>query len=269
MSVRRHRLYNDMASLWPLVSPPSDYAHEAAAVRRLLFRIKPTLRRHGTQAPSLLELGAGGGHLLHHLTDHFDITAVDLSPSMLRLSRRLNPSVTHHVGDMRSIRLGKKFDVVLVHDAISYMLTPTDLTRLFRTARAHLKPGGLLVLMPDYIRDTFPGHDLAHDHHTDGNKDITTVSLVHDPDPNDSTFELVMLFLIRSVKARGSGTRTAIDRHTCGLFSLKTWQRLLKESGFHARVFTCGTGGAWHESPANGKTARREGGVLLLASRMS
>lgn len=269
MSARRHRLYSDMASLWPLVSPPSDYAHEAAAVHRLLTRVQPALRRRGDDRPTLLELGAGGGHLLHHLTDHFGITAVDLSPAMLRLSRRLNPNVSHHLGDMRSVRLRRRFDVVLVHDAVSYMLTPTDLTRLFRTARAHLKPGGQLVLMPDYIRDTFPGHDLAHDRHADGNKDITTVSLVHDPDPDDSTFELVMMFLIRSTKARGGRTRTVIDRHTCGLFPLQTWQRLLKKAGFRARLFTCGTGGVWRESRANEKTARREGGVLWLASLSS
>lgn len=48
---------------------------------------------------------------------------MDLSSRMLEHSRRLNPDGRHHLGDMRTIRLDSVFDAVLIHDAISYMLT--------------------------------------------------------------------------------------------------------------------------------------------------
>jgi threonine dehydrogenase-like Zn-dependent dehydrogenase len=38
--------------------------------------------------------------------------------TMLALSRRLNPACEHVPGDMRSIRLGRVFDCVLVHEIV-------------------------------------------------------------------------------------------------------------------------------------------------------
>jgi len=35
---------------------------------------------------------------------------------MLELSRTINPELEHLVGDMRTIRLGRTFDAVLIHD---------------------------------------------------------------------------------------------------------------------------------------------------------
>ena len=130
----QHRLYGDLAHLLPLMSPPDIYKEEARYwLRELRARLAPGKRR-------ILDLGTGGGHHLHRLTAEFDATAVDLSEAMLSHSRRLNPGVDHHVGDMRTVRLGETFDAVLVHDAISYMTTEADLLSVFATARAHLRP---------------------------------------------------------------------------------------------------------------------------------
>ncbi len=49
------------------------------------------------------------GHNLSHLTFEFDAVAVDISEAMLEECRKLNPGVELHLGDMRSVRLGKKF----------------------------------------------------------------------------------------------------------------------------------------------------------------
>ena len=67
----RHRLYGDLAHLWPLVSPPDHYKDEARYwLRELRARLAPGRRR-------ILDLGTGGGHHLHQLTAEFDATAVD------------------------------------------------------------------------------------------------------------------------------------------------------------------------------------------------
>jgi len=124
-------LYDKLAYLWPVISPPEDYADEAAYWREALRR------RLGPGRHCLLELGVGGGHNLSHLAGEFDAVAVDISPKMLELSRRLNPAVEHHLGDMRTFRLpGRAFDAVLIHDAVSYMLTEDDLRAAFAPARA-------------------------------------------------------------------------------------------------------------------------------------
>ena len=40
-------------------------------------------------------------------------------------------------GDMRSLRLPRQFDVVLIHDAIMYATGPADVQAALRTAAIH------------------------------------------------------------------------------------------------------------------------------------
>ena len=101
---------------------------------------------------TLLELGSGGGNMASHLTDLM-LTLSDLSPEMLELSRTINPGVEHLAGDMRTLRLGRTFDAVLIHDAICYMTTESDLRAAIDTAFVHLRPGGVAVLQPDHVRE--------------------------------------------------------------------------------------------------------------------
>ena len=83
------KLYSELASWWPLLSEPAHYAEEAAFYRRVL--IDACVRPPKT----LLELGCGGGNNASHLKAHFSMTLVDLSPSMLTVSRALNPECEH------------------------------------------------------------------------------------------------------------------------------------------------------------------------------
>ena len=223
MAMQNVILYDDLAYLWPVISPPEDYADEAVYWR-------DALRRYlGDGRHSLLELGVGGGHNLSHLTAEFDAVAVDISPNMLELSRRLNPSVEHHLGDMRTFRLpGRVFDGVLIHDAICYMLTEDDLRSAFATARAHLRPGGLLLIAPDLVRDTFrPGMKLSWSTEKDGVQ-VNTEEIVYDADPSDTVVESYFTYTINERGTR----RVERDIHVSGLFPIATWKSLMEEAGF-------------------------------------
>lgn len=224
MTSGSNRLYTDLAHLWPLMSPPEDYADEGDCWRGELRK------RLGPGRARILELGTGGGHLLHHIADGFEATAVDLSEGMLAHSRRLNPDVTHHVGDMRTVRLGETFDAVLIHDAISYMTTEDDLRAAFATARAHLRPGGLFLTAPDDYVETFTPPDVWHETQRSGEAELTFVEYSWDPDPSDTRIETVYVFFFQE----NGALRVEVDRHTFGLFPVSTWERLLIESGFKA-----------------------------------
>ena len=218
----RHRLYGDLAHLWPLMSPPDHYEEEARYwLRELRSRLAPGRRR-------ILDLGTGGGQHLHQLTAEFDATAVDLSEAMLSHSRRLNPGVVHQIEDMRTIRLGETFDAVLAHDAISYMTTEADLLAVFATARSHLRPGGLLIVAPDDHTDTFEPPQVEYQTNRNGETELTYVEYSTDLDPNDTIIETTYVFFIK----RGSDLRVEVDDHVTGLFPIATWERLLKEAGF-------------------------------------
>ena len=220
------RLYDDLAWLWPLLSPPSDYEGEAAAIAMQLERhfAKPM---PGARL-RVLELGAGGGHTLYHLADQYDCTAVDLSAGMLTNCQMLNPDVTCVQGDMRDVTLDQTFHAVLIHDAVDYLTSEADLAATFANVHRHLEPGGLLLVAPTYTSETFSDHQTAHDQQSHGPLVLTYVSYICDPDPTDTTFEMLLVYLIHE----DGNTRVVEDRHTCGLFSEARWQALLHEAGF-------------------------------------
>jgi len=220
--IQLHRLYDDLAYLWPLVSPPEDYADEARCWREILRD------KLGPGCHAILELGVGGGHHLSHLTADFEATAVDLSEQMLRHSRRLNPGVEHLVGDMRTIRLGRKFRAVLIHDAISHMQTEDDLKAAFATAAAHLEPGGVFITSPDHFRDTFQDPLVDSSTRSDGETELTFIEYSYDPDPGDTTIETILFYLIR----RRGELRIEWDRLLTGLFPRQRWLDLMAEAGF-------------------------------------
>jgi len=228
-ALKLNRLYGDLAHLWPLASPASDYADEAPNWRRVL-REKLGPGRH-----TLLELGCGGGHLLSHLTADFEASAVDISEGMLKNSMRLNPAVDHHPGDMRTVRLGRTFRAVIIHDAVDYMLTEDDLEAAFRTAAVHLEPGGVLIVTPDDFRETFRDSRVSSETHSEAERSLTFIQFDHDPDPSDTQTESLMIYLLRE-----DGRLTIeLDRHVFGLFPLTTWLGLMAAAGFEVEKRTC------------------------------
>jgi SAM-dependent methyltransferase len=218
----QNRLYKDLAYLWPLVSDPADYAKEAAFWREALTdKLGPGRHR-------ILELGVGGGNNLSHLTGEFEATAVDLSPGMLKHSRKLNPDVEHIVGDMRTIRLKRKFDAVIIHDAIGYMISENDLSAAIQTAAVHLEPGGIFITAPDYLKETFPGIHISHNTSKTDDLDFAFIEYDYDSNPEDEQVEVLLIYIINS---KGK-LQIEHDHHVLGLFPKSTWKRLFEEAGF-------------------------------------
>src|SRR5207248_3927451 len=143
------KLYDELAAWWPAFSEPASYRSEASHFIRVLRKAtKPAPR-------AVLELGSGGGNGAHYLKSNFQMTLVDMSPRMLKVSRRLNPECEHIKGDIRRVRLGRLFDAVFVHDAICHMTTEAEVRAVMRTAYEHCQPGGAALFVPDFVRETF------------------------------------------------------------------------------------------------------------------
>jgi SAM-dependent methyltransferase len=177
---------------------------------------------------TLLELGSGGGNNASHLKRDFECTLSDLSPAMLEVSRGINPECVHIAGDMRTLRLGREFDAVFVHDAVMYLTTEDDLRRAVATAFAHCRPGGAALFAPDCVRETFrAGTD--HGGHDGDGRALRYLEWCWDPDPEDTTYLVDHAYLLRE---GGGEPRALHDRHVNGLFPRATWLRLLQEAGF-------------------------------------
>lgn len=216
------KLYEDLAAWWPLFSPPVHYIEEAEDILPTLLQT-PDARPH-----TLLELGSGGGSLAFHLKHHFKLTLSDLSEGMLAVSRAYNPECEHVQGDMRTLALGRVFDLVLVHDAVMYMLEEADLRAAILTAARHVKPGGAVVFMPDCVRETFePKEDCGGEDGEDG-RALRYLEWTWDQSPSDTIYDSVFSIVMRDAQGR---TESVLDHHKYGVFPRATWLALFREAG--------------------------------------
>jgi SAM-dependent methyltransferase len=142
-------VFDGYARFYDLLYADKDYAAEAGYVAGLI-------RRHAPDARALLELGSGTGRHAALLVERgYRVHGVERSAGMLARSRavaeRVNapaaaPCLVFTEGDIRTVRLGCRFDVVLsLFHVISYQTTNSDVLAAMATARRHLDPGGLFI----------------------------------------------------------------------------------------------------------------------------
>lgn len=148
------------------------------------------------------------------------------------MSRALNPECEHVEGDMRTVRLGRLFDAVFVHDAIMYMTTEADLRRAMETAFVHCKPGSVALFVPDHLRETFRP-TTQHGGHDSKDRGLRYLEWNYDPDETDTTYLTDFAYLLRE---QDVPVRVEYDRHIMGLFAREDWLRLLREVGFQPRI---------------------------------
>lgn len=212
--------YEALAPWYPLLTPLEDYPEEAEALQALLG-----------SARTVLELGSGAGHLSHHLVG-VDRVLTDLSEPMLDLSRAINPTCEHVLADMRTLRLGRVFDAVFVHDAVCYMHTRDDLAAMAATARAHLGPGGVFVALPDYVAETLaPGTDDGGVDGPDGDG-LRYLEWVL-PDPEPPGYSVHYALMIRDAHGRVEVYR---DSHREAAHPTSVWIDVLREAGFEVEA---------------------------------
>jgi hypothetical protein len=218
-------LYGDLVPWYRLIDPPKDHLDEATAYRA-------ALEKATTPPPvTLLELGAGAGNNALYLKERFQCTLTDLSEGMQALSRELNPECEHVLGDMRSLRLGRTFDTVFVHDAVMYMTSEADLAAVVKTAFLHTRAGGAALFAPDFVRESFRERTELH-RNDDGNRTLCALEWSWDPDPGDDTFVTEFSFLLRD----DTTMRSVHDRHVEGLFARATWLGIFEAAGYRVET---------------------------------
>jgi SAM-dependent methyltransferase len=241
---RQPRLYTDLAAWWPLFSPPSEYVEEAADLLPAL------LGAPDTAPATLLELGSGGGSLAYHLKERFALTLSDRSADMLAVSQKVNQECEHVLGDMRTLHLGREFDLVLIHDAIMYATDSASVRASLATAQRHCRPGGAALIVPDCVHETFQESTSTGGKDGPDGRGLRYLEWIWDPNPHDETFEVALAFLLREP---GGAIHSDSDRHRCGLFPRRAWLAWIEEAGLAPSVRT----DPWGRDVFTGKRPRR------------
>jgi len=140
-------VFADYARYYDLLYRDKDYAAEAEYVMGLIRKFHPSVR-------SILELGSGTGIHASLLAEKgFTVHGIERSQEMLARSQVLaenraagNGRLTFTAGDIREVRLSKRFEAVIaLFHVISYQTTNDDVTAAFETARDHLNTGGVFI----------------------------------------------------------------------------------------------------------------------------
>lgn len=207
--------YNELAWIDDILAPPEEYEDE---VQVYVDAIK---QRISTQPATMLHLGCGAGGHDFHFKKNFSVTGVDLSEGMLDLAKERNPEITYIKGDMRTIVLDKKFDVVAIPDSIMYMTTFPDLQKAIKNAVNHLKSGGILLVVA-HMKEDFQENNFAY---SAEKNEVNVTVFENNYIVSDSTYEATFVCLIRDQGA----LQVHHEIHTLGLFSSVRWMSIFEE----------------------------------------
>jgi ubiquinone/menaquinone biosynthesis C-methylase UbiE len=123
-------------------------------------RIESIARRFGRPGRTAwLDVACGTGRHLEFLRRRHPTVGLDASRQMLRIAHRRLPGIRLILGDMRSFRLSRRFDVVsCLFSAIGHLKTEDDVRTTFANFSRHLKPGGVTIVEPWILPSAFrPG----------------------------------------------------------------------------------------------------------------
>ncbi len=215
--------YNELAWTEDLLGAPDGYEAEVGLYVELI-------QQAATQPPcTLLHLGCGAGGMDGVFKRHFSVTGVDLSAGMLALARQTHPELEYIEADMRSLQLGRRFDAVAIPDSIDYMANRDALRQALRSAAAHLKPGGVLLVVAK-PREEFQNNNFAYTGER-GDTHLTVLENNYINPYRPETYEATLTYLIRQ---RGELT-IHHEQQILGLFGMQTWQQLFEACGFVMR----------------------------------
>lgn len=135
-------MFSVTAEIYDAIYSFKDYAGETLKIRQLVERERPG-------AKTILDVACGTGEHARLLSADFDVDGIDFEPKFIEIAQAKNPTGSFSAGDMRSFQLEKRYDVVqCLFSSIGYLLTPEDIVAALTCFRAHLAPGGVILVEP-------------------------------------------------------------------------------------------------------------------------
>ncbi len=215
--------YERLARYYDFMYAQKNYKDEAGKLHALIQQYKTS------EGNRLLDVCCGtGGHLVH-LRDYYDTTGFDISAPMLAVAKEKLTNVPLIKGNMVTLDLGQRFDIVTcLFGSINYLTTKRDLTKTIAAFAKHTNPGGVVILEPLFIKETFT-------------PDYLSMLCVDQPDFKLARFnrtrragDIVYLdfhFLLTTK----TGTEHFIDPSLTGLFSQTEFKTIMEH---HQLTFT-------------------------------
>jgi len=222
-------LHGTLAKYYDRIYSFKDYLDEAVRVQNLIMKYSES------GGNTLLDVACGTGRHLKHLKDDFSCMGVDASKAMLKIARKNVKGVTFKEADMKSLKLGKQFDVITcLLSSIGYVKTYSNLNKTIHNFAKHLKKGGIALIEPSD----------ANSYYVKGEPRITVY------DGKDAKIARVNVVKIRQATAllnmhitiaeKGKDANYFMDTHELGLFGINKTLGIMKEAGFKSKYLKNG-----------------------------
>ena len=208
-----------------------DLMHSTRLLRDKKFYVSEAKKARG----KVLEVACGTGRIyLPLLEAGVDAYGIDISPKMLSVLEKnakadgLAPHVT--LADMRTFRHREKFSLILIpFRAFLHMLTTRDQLATLKNLRAHLSPGGKLMLnfffpSPAFIAGKY-GKGRRNKEFFDRKTGISVTSESYFIDEPNQVVQCVF-------RVSRRGRQIAIQKFTLSLLYKKEFELLLRLAGF-------------------------------------
>lgn len=95
----------------------------------------------------ILDLGTGTGNIANELSvkHQLKVTAVDISPEMIKIAKKNHPNLNIKLMDLRNLKFKSKFDAVFANYSLIHILE-TDIPKTIKGIYKVLKPKGYFYL---------------------------------------------------------------------------------------------------------------------------
>lgn len=225
-------LYRDLAPYYDLIYAAKDYKNEAMYIKDLISQYKTSTGN------DLLDVACGTGNHLNQLKNEFSCTGVDINQEILHIAQKNVTGVTFIKGDMTTVDLNKKFDVVLcLFSSIGYARTYEKLRKTLFNFAAHTKSGGVVIVEPWLTKADF-SQGLPHMTVYDG-EDIKIARLSTSRIQNNISI-IDMHYLIAE---KDKEIKYVAEQHELGLFDIDKTLTYMGEAKLKAEFLEKGLTG--------------------------
>ncbi|MDP3065835.1 MAG: class I SAM-dependent methyltransferase [Methanobacteriaceae archaeon] len=217
-------LYRKYAQYYDLIYDWMDYPGESEFITEIVALNKKS------DGLELLDVACGTGGHAQYLKDSFNVMGVDLNPEMLEIARKKLPDVNFVQGDMKNLKLNKKFDfVVCLFSAINYNSNLQELRETFERFYNILKPGGVLLFDLGFCLENWDEGRMLVDAAVEGDLQLARICQSR---LQNRVFNANFVFLVKNDGVMDF----EIDQHFIGVFPTKDVKNILEELGMECHI---------------------------------